>query len=189
MVLRFQRMRELNDEGLKSGMEWSEDFESGLIDIDAQHRGIFERIKRTHQLDNQADRAAIREIIVELKRLTSFHFDCEECLMAEYEYPDAAKHLAEHDNLLDEVQSYEDNGVFSTRQLALVLSNWLISHTMMEDRQLALYVLQHRDSSADIMVSDLVGGVDPLPPPASYIASRCPYRRVIRRRTPAAPRR
>jgi hemerythrin-like metal-binding protein len=169
-------------------MEWSEDFESGLIDIDAHHRYIFAIIERARQLDNQADRAAIRNIVVDLGRLTRFHFDCEECLMVEYNYPDSAKHLAEHKKLLNEIHSYEDNAVFSTRQLALVLSNWLISHTIMEDRQLALHVLRHRNSSADMTLSGVVNRDAPFPPPASYIASRCPYRKVVRLRKHAASR-
>jgi hemerythrin len=129
-------------------MQWNQDFESGLSEIDTQHRAIFALVQSVEELDSNSGRSEIRQVVVELGRHARCHFECEKYLMAEYDYPKAARHIAEHDNLLLEVENYRDNVVFRPRQLALVLGNWLISHTMLEDRQLALYVQRLRTNGA-----------------------------------------
>lgn len=147
-------------------MEWSQDFESGLPEIDDQHRHIFELIHRVHV---GVDRPSIREVLVELEQSTRHHFDCEERIMVEYEYPEVARHAAEHATLLREVEGYRDNAVFGARQLNSVLCNWLMSHTMMEDRPLARHVLQLRASrSVTAMGTEVVGGVELAPQSAIH---------------------
>jgi hemerythrin len=69
--------------------------------------------------------------------------------MASFGYSDLARHAAEHAKLLLEVKGYQDNTVFNARQLTLVLSNWLMSHSMQEDRPFADYVLRGRASGID----------------------------------------
>jgi hemerythrin len=133
-------------------MEWNEDFDTGLPDIDVQHRYIFTLIQRIYYLDNHADQSAIRQVVIILEHLTRCHFDCEELLMATYDYPESVKHVADHSKLLVELQGYQDKAVFSARKLALVLSNWLTSHSMLRDRQLAVHVLRLRNS-ADAMTA------------------------------------
>ena len=130
-------------------MEWAEDFETGLSDIDAQHRDIFTLIQRMHAGGESVDRSSIREAIVELQQVTRSHFEYEDRLMVTCDYPDAAKHADEHAHLLLEVQGYQDNSVFTTHQLTRVLFNWLTSHIMMQDRELVRYVLQRRAGGAN----------------------------------------
>lgn len=142
-------------------MEWSQDFESGLPEIDGQHRDIFALIQRVHV---GSDRSGIREVLVELELSTRHHFDCEERLMAHYNYLDLAKHAADHAKLLLEVRGYQDNATFTPRQLNQVLCNWLMSHTMMQDRPLAKHVLQLRASAPNTIAgAEVVGGDEPSP--------------------------
>jgi len=121
-------------------MEWTEEYESGLPDIDEQHRQIFMLIHRIGEVDVSNDRVGARAAIVELERVGRYHFDNEERLMVESDYPDAMKHKAEHAKLLRELKGYRDNTVFSASQLSLVLCNWLMSHTLMDDRPLAVHI-------------------------------------------------
>lgn len=134
-------------------MEWSQDFESGLPEIDGHHRQIFAAIQR---VQDGVDRSAIRDVLIELARLSRDHFDSEERIMAEYAFPERARHASEHAALLREVQSYQDNVVFSPRQLNQVLCNWLLSHTVMEDRPLARHVLKRRSGSAPVCHDETV---------------------------------
>jgi hemerythrin len=121
-------------------MRWSKDYESGLPDIDAQHRQMFELIKQIGTIDVNDDRSRIRELIVELERVTREHFTYEEQLMVDCDYPDLEKHAADHASLMLELVSYKENTVFGASKLALVLSNWLLSHVVMQDRPLAQHV-------------------------------------------------
>ena len=139
-------------------MEWNEEFDTGLAVIDVQHRYIFTLIQRVYHMDNRTDQSAIRQVVISLERLTRCHFECEELLMATYDYPESVIHVADHSKLLVEVQGYQDKAVFSARKLALVLSNWLTSHSMLRDRQLAAHVLQLRNSADAMTAAAHTGG-------------------------------
>jgi hemerythrin len=82
------------------------------------------------------------------------------------------RHAAEHATLLREVEGYRDNAVFGARQLNQVLCNWLMSHTMMEDRPLAHHVLQLRASRSDSAEgTKFAGGIEPAPQSAIHSKS------------------
>lgn len=150
-------------------MEWCQDFESGLPEIDGQHRLLFGLIQRAHEVDERSSRAGCREVLVELEQSARGHFDSEERLMVEYGYHDTARHAADHAKLVLEVHGYQDNVVLNARQLNLVLSNWLMSHTMLEDRPLALHVRQMRTNAGGLALgTDIAGAVEPTPPSAFH---------------------
>lgn len=133
-------------------MQWEKAYETGLRDIDDLHRHIFVLIQHVSSMDESTDRSGIREVIVELERLTRDHFAREESLMIANEYPGLAKHVAEHAKLLLEVQAYQYNTSFKAPRLSRILSNWLMSDILMEDRQLALHVLRLRAHASDVPV-------------------------------------
>jgi hemerythrin-like metal-binding protein len=122
-------------------MEWSQDFESGLLEIDDQHRLVFALIQRIRDGES---RSAIRDVLLEIAQLTRNCFDYEERIMVEFAYPDAVRHAGEHTALLRELRGYQGNIVFSPRQLNTVLYNWLQSHTVMEDRRLVGHLMAVR---------------------------------------------
>jgi len=152
-------------------MQWEEDYETGLPDIDVLHRPIFALIQDVSSIDERANRSGIRDIIVELERLTHAHFAREESLMIANEYPSLAEHVAEHAKLLLEVQAYQDNTAFKAPRLSRVLSNWLMSDILMEDRQLALHVLRLRaHAGAQELQSPLRCQPTPHSPPQFTVA-------------------
>ena len=122
-------------------MRWSQMFEVGIPELDAQHRQIFSLILRLNTLVEQRDRSPITQLIVELETLTRCHFDCEAWLIQKFSYPQSCNHSADHFNLLREIHGYQHSVLFSPQKLALVLGNWLISHTMQEDRPLVQHLL------------------------------------------------
>lgn len=88
----------------------------------------------------QSGLANVSAAIDKLVLLTQRHFDCEEWLMVKYGYPDSIRHIMEHEDLTIEIRGYRHNNIFRPQQLGLVLFNWLVSHTLMEDRPLAAYL-------------------------------------------------
>ncbi len=149
-------------------MEWSQDFETGLADIDVQHRYIFALAQRVNQIDDAIKRVALRSIADELCRLALCHFGCEERLMTAYSYPDASRHIAEHDKLVSVVHEFEAKREYHARKLALFLCNWLVSHTMLEDRQLAEHVLKQRAQAMGMSVADFIEAIKLYHAPVRY---------------------
>jgi len=153
-------------------MDWNEDFESGLADMDVQHRYIFALIQRVNQLDDVTNRETLQEVAAEIARLAICHFGCEEKLMAAYEYPEANRHILEHEKLLDVVREFKRTKEYSAHHLALFLCNWLVSHTMLEDRRLAHHVLTFRAKAMGMSIEEFVGGVTLNRPSAVYVRAK-----------------
>ena len=73
--------------------------------------------------------------------------------MDRHDYPDSDRHCTEHGKLVLEIKNYLNKHPFTPRQLAKVLDNWLLSHTLLEDRPLALYLLGKHNQGEDISLS------------------------------------
>ena len=153
-------------------MQWNEDFESGLADIDVQHRYIFALIQRVNELKDDEHADTLREIAAELGRLAICHFGCEERIMAAYRYPGADRHHQEHEKLLDVVREFQRGIDYSAHNLALFLCNWLVSHTMLEDRKLAQHVLLLRAKAMGMSVEEFVGSAKLNRPSAVYAKAK-----------------
>ena len=134
-------------------MQWSSEFEVGVSVIDVQHWHLFSLIQRVNRHDSCSDPVEIHEIIYQLGRLARCHFDCEEWLMDRHDYPNSDRHCAEHGKLVFEIKDYHNKHPFTSRKLAIVLNNWLLSHTLLEDRPLALHLLGKRNQDEDISLS------------------------------------
>jgi len=164
----------------RHAMDWNEEFESGLADIDVQHRYIFALIQRVNHLDDKIQSESLREIAQELARLANCHFGCEGQLMSAYEYPESDRHQLEHQKLLDVVYEFQRTGEYHARHLALFLCNWLVSHTMLEDRRLARHVLQQRAKVMGMTVEDFVVSMKMQRPSAVFAkASPVPQNKVV----------
>ena len=160
-------------------MEWSQDFESGLADIDVQHRYIFALIQRVSQLDDKVERSELRKVAEELGRLALCHFGCEELLMETYDYPEWTRHVAEHRKLETVVNTFKQDDNYHAHNLALFLCNWLVSHTMLEDRQLAIHILNVRARAIGMSVTDFVEGVTLHRTSATYAVAGAVDRKAI----------
>lgn len=125
-------------------MQWTEDFESGLPDIDVQHRYIFALIQRVLELKERDEQPNCKALLNELIQFAYCHFECEERLMATYGYGGISQHVTEHAKLLYEVSRFQRGAEIDARQLSLFLCNWVVSHTQLEDRKLAEHVLRAR---------------------------------------------
>jgi hemerythrin len=134
-------------------MQWSSEFEVGVSVIDVQHWHLFSLIQRVNRHESHSDPREIHDIVFQLGRLARCHFDCEEWLMDRHDYPDSDRHCAEHGKLVLEIKDYLNRHPFTPRQLAIVLNNWLLSHTLLEDRPLALYLLGKHNQGEDIALS------------------------------------
>ncbi len=162
-------------------MDWIQDFETGLADIDAQHRYIFALTKQVNQLGDTIERVALRPIADELCRLALCHFGCEERLITAYNYPNASGHIAEHDKIVFLMHGFECTREYHARELALFLCNWLVSHTMLEDRQLGRHVLKQRALAMGMSVNDFVERIQLCQPPPHHSTVRAIGARAINR--------
>ncbi len=111
---------------------WSEQYETGIAEIDTQHRNLFEAINRLADCfkAGQAELGA-REALAFLNEYTQEHFDTEEEFMRVVGYPMSSFHRVEHTELLTKVQNLivkMDEGFLITADVATFAADWLTHH-------------------------------------------------------------
>jgi len=122
--------------------EWNQFFETGLADVDAQHRHLVDLL---NQLGSQIDSGAPEQVdglLLELAHYTVQHFDCEESLMAECRVDPAHQdhHRQTHQRFVAQVQAWlatrHEAGQLSPKQLVNYLADWLVFHILGEDQSM-----------------------------------------------------
>ncbi len=112
--------------------DWSEKFETGIEEIDDQHKRLFEVINRLSECFKAGEsQAGAREILVFLNDYTKEHFFAEEEFMRVVGYPKLDVHQLEHTELLTKVQNLivkMDEGFLITADVATFVADWLAHH-------------------------------------------------------------
>ena len=121
--------------------------ETGNIAIDNQHKELIDAINNLLNACSQGKgRDEIKNTIKFLTDYTVKHFNDEEKLQKQYNYPDYAAHKKLHDDFKEEVSKivdeFEENGtsVVLTFKVNNVIASWLIKHIKGEDKKVANYI-------------------------------------------------
>jgi len=138
-------------------MEWGHDFETGLAEIDVQHRYFFQLIQRANDVRIGANTQERSSILSELLGYANCHFGYETALMRTYEYPGRVHHVTEHEQILSQVKSFlsEENANF--HKVTMLLFNWFAAHSTLEDCALAKYIVDCRARVLDVPPASLAG--------------------------------
>ena len=133
---------------------WSPLFETGLAEVDAQHRRLVELV---NQLGEDADSGSpekIDQTISALAEYTVYHFQCEEAIMTNHGV--AADHSDRHREthhrfvaqVVEWIERRKSGESISLQQLLEFLANWLVFHILGDDQSLGRQVLAIQNGSA-----------------------------------------
>ncbi|MFV0679967.1 bacteriohemerythrin [Ottowia sp.] len=117
-------------------LRWVPELNTGIEEIDVQHRRIVDYINRLYTLRDTPDREALGEVIAEMVDYTISHFAFEEGVMENAGYMFAGPHKRVHElftRKVAEMQSRFDAGENVTQELHGMLSRWLFNHIRNED--------------------------------------------------------
>lgn len=117
---------------------WSSDYETGHLDVDRQHRRLFELVNELHEaMAKGHGREALEPALKALATYTLEHFATEEALMRETGYPDLERHRDKHEALarqVDELLLRFSKGYLTIPStLSRFLADWLKHHIREED--------------------------------------------------------
>ncbi len=85
-------------------IEWRKEFETGVPDVDHEHRELVGLINDLHsEIGQGADAARIRDFLGEVFARIAAHFALEESIMRKHRYDEYEAHKQEHEHLLDEI--------------------------------------------------------------------------------------
>jgi hemerythrin len=130
-------------------LQWSDELSINIGQIDEQHKEIFKRYNLfLSACKSGAGRGALLELISFLSGYVADHFDHEEKLMNEYNYPDRSTHKKEHSELAGLVHTFKVKLETEGPTLSLVaeinrfLLDWLVDHIRKRDMELGAYLNQ-----------------------------------------------
>ncbi len=120
-------------------MSWTDDFLTGIQQIDDQHRWLVDATNKLHDAISQyePERELVGEVLNGLVEYAINHFIVEEDLFKRFEYPESEAHLAEHNDFNREATALLDqfeNGEAVNEAALEFLKNWLRHHILKIDQ-------------------------------------------------------
>jgi hemerythrin len=127
-----------------SYLKWSDKYSLNVAEIDEQHKKLVSLVNAMYDAMHAGKgRDMIGKVIAEFVAYTDYHFKSEERLLRQIGYPEYDEHKEMHDNLSRKAQSIKaafDRGNTPTAiEVMLLLTNWLNTHILEEDRKYKPY--------------------------------------------------
>jgi len=131
-------------------IQWKKKYETGIEDIDTQHKTLVNTIYKANELLNQDySLDNLQNITKELLNYTLYHFETEEEMMLEYNYDDYhpkeyEQHIKQHREFSSKVTalrtSLETGQLIEQEKMIGFLINWLINHINRTDKKLGSFL-------------------------------------------------
>ncbi len=122
---------------------WSEEYSSGVADIDTQHRTLLSQLNAVTLAVRDGRFKSTAPILARIEKEARQQFAAEELLMQESRYAFAAEHSHQHRrfqenlrHLSEEIGSESENPVYLAFRIKLLLMDWTINHSIKTDRHL-----------------------------------------------------
>ena len=129
---------------------WEERFSVGIREFDQHHKILFEMINSLiFAQEDGRDPDIIKNSLEQLRSYTIFHFVAEEAMMKHFEFAGLDEHIAEHEELLEQVVEYQEriaaNDGVSIDELLNFLAGWLLDHTLGLDQLYGPYLTRYTE--------------------------------------------
>ena len=143
---------------------WNRNFETGIEEIDEQHKVIVMLLNKLANHLTQEEVLKVEDTFNELAKYADFHFKCEEKIWKKYIKNDilVKTHKSNHDSFLPKVLELKEKNKDKPfneiiEEILLFLVRWLAFHIIDEDKRLALIINSLNDGkniSEAIYVTD-----------------------------------
>lgn len=124
---------------------WRDEYVTGIDIIDQQHQSLFTLINTLHEAMVQGHgHDVLLETVNKLVIYVKEHFETEEKVMEQYQYPGLQEHRELHQKLTQDVLDFkakmEKKEPFLTVEVSRFLTEWLIHHIKGEDLKMINYL-------------------------------------------------
>ena len=137
-----------------SELIWKDSFDTGIAEIDRQHRRFLDYLNRCTEYSlSHAREKVVPELIVKMREYALMHFEFEEALMRSAGYAGYEQHEGQHAFFNARVAELEEaitGGVNEKAvSLAAFMRDWLISHILEEDKRYTPLLARQTTPSGD----------------------------------------
>jgi hemerythrin-like metal-binding protein len=148
MNLSFDQMKDLR-ESIMTYLPWDDAYSIGFKQIDDGHKILLSFINELYIAYNKGlFSATISGSLAHLAEYTEYHFSIEKKLFTQYKYPNAAKHIEEHNYFTDKLKELQREQIKGSPLISLkkmdFLKDWTISHILGADKEFCEYVKKHK---------------------------------------------
>lgn len=122
-------------------IEWRDEFELGIDEVDHEHRQLVGLINELHNaLAENNTSEQLQDFLGEVYARIAAHFALEEKVMRDINYDEYGQHKDDHELLLDGLRDimdkYEDEQEYSDAEMASHLNSWFGNHFKSMDARL-----------------------------------------------------
>ncbi|MCK4708461.1 MAG: hemerythrin family protein [Gammaproteobacteria bacterium] len=126
-------------------VKWEENMAVGIELIDNDHKTLLKLINELQTATQyKVDKTKIDEIMDQLINYTKYHFDREEFLMRNNNYPDYENHKKLHEDMINKMaecmEKYKSDPDHTIDDALAFLTDWLIKHIKGNDREYIPYI-------------------------------------------------
>lgn len=132
-------------------MQWTENLATGVEEIDSQNKELFMDIEKAMiEIIKNKNEIAKGSPLAELESCFKKHFDKQENLMRLSKYPNYVQHNFLHQKFLKDLANYADvmymdSANANVNQVRIFVTQWLVKHIAMYDKNFGKYYNEHKD--------------------------------------------
>lgn len=118
-------------------MEWGPELETGIPEVDTQHKRIVHLVNQMQEARMNKDMEAVASVITEMVDYTLSHFAFEEALMEDARYRFLGPHRRVHELFAQKIPEFQARfgaGEDITEELHTMLVRWLYNHIRGDDQ-------------------------------------------------------
>lgn len=131
---------------------WKPEYSVNEAVLDSHHQKLFSVLNSVYE--NVMNAPVVDRVLPKIDELSAYkryHFATEELYMKEMGFPDIDGHVAKHREFTHKIEAlraeYRNNDLDVTRELIIVLGEWLLGHVLKEDRKYSEFTARARESA------------------------------------------
>ncbi len=126
-------------------IQWDEIFTTGIAQVDADHRHLFDLINQVHEAFATQDLMQVGAVLDQLVDYSCYHFTTEEAWMWSVGYPKVTEHMRQHDGFARRVTEMQRNYAAGktaalTSEVLTFVRNWWVTHILESDGKFRRFV-------------------------------------------------
>jgi hemerythrin len=118
-------------------MQWSDDLNTGIPEVDAQNQRLADFINTLQEIQKSDDRERLGEVLEEMLDFCVNQFFFEEQLMEKADYEFRSAHERVHEIFIKKLADFRGryaNGEDVSGELLTMLTGWIQNHVVREDK-------------------------------------------------------
>lgn len=131
--------------------EWKDQYNTGIKEIDSQHKQFFIMGEEMNQIiisySGEDIHEKLYDIFIRLIEYSIYHFEAEETLMEESNYPELDAHRKRHHHFINKLHAIDlkqlkgDQGIFAY-DLLKTIASWITKHIEGDDMKYVPYIVK-----------------------------------------------